>query len=70
MTWDSLYCSLTATLYPYCCYITSLNTRQVEHAARLLLERGYTVDVAYTSMLKRYASSATYIYLTISVEDC
>jgi hypothetical protein len=27
--------------------------REVEHAARLLLERGYTVDITYTSMLKR-----------------
>jgi hypothetical protein len=36
--------------------------REIEHAARLLLERGYTVDVAYTSMLKR-AIRSTWILL-------
>jgi hypothetical protein len=33
-------------------------TLQVMHAARLLLERGYTVDIAYTSMLKRAIRSS------------
>lgn len=33
--------------------LSDLGTREVEHAARLLLERGYTVDIAYTSRLKR-----------------
>lgn len=32
--------------------------REVEHAARLLLERGYTVDVTYTSRLKRAIRSS------------
>ena len=32
--------------------------REVEHAARLLLERGYTVDITYTSMLKRAIRSS------------
>ena len=32
--------------------------REVEHAARLLLERGYSVDVTYTSLLKRAIRSA------------
>lgn len=27
--------------------------REVEHAARLLVERGYSIDVAFTSRLKR-----------------
>jgi 2,3-bisphosphoglycerate-dependent phosphoglycerate mutase len=27
--------------------------REVEHAARLLLERGHKIDVSYTSILKR-----------------
>lgn len=33
--------------------ISDLGKREVEHAARLLLERGYKVDVVYTSRLKR-----------------
>ena len=33
--------------------LSDLGTREVEHAARLLLERGYTVDITYTSRLKR-----------------
>ena len=32
--------------------------REVEHAARLLLERGFTVDVTYTSRLKRAIRSS------------
>ena len=32
--------------------------REVEHAARLLLERGYIVDVTYTSRLKRAIRSS------------
>jgi 2,3-bisphosphoglycerate-dependent phosphoglycerate mutase len=32
--------------------------REVEHAARLLLERGYTADITYTSMLKRAIRSS------------
>eukprot|EP01038_Epipyxis_sp_PR26KG_P006832 gene6832-9354_t len=32
--------------------------REIEHAARLLLERGYTVDITYTSMLKRAIRSS------------
>ena len=31
---------------------------EIEHAARLLLERGYTVDVTYTSRLKRAIRSS------------
>ena len=36
---------------------------ETEHAARLLLERGYAVDTAYTSRLKR-AIRSTWIILT------
>jgi hypothetical protein len=36
--------------------------KECEHAARLLLERGYTVDVVYTSRLKR-AIRSTWILL-------
>lgn len=31
---------------------------EAEHGARLLLERGYTVDICYTSMLKRAIRSS------------
>ena len=31
---------------------------EIQHAARLMLERGYTVDVTYTSMLKRAIRSS------------
>ena len=37
--------------------------REVEHAARLLLERGYEVDVTYTSRLKR-AIRSSWILMT------
>lgn len=37
--------------------------REIEHAARLLLERGYRIDIAYTSMLKR-AIRSSWIILT------
>ena len=40
----------------------SKSYRKIEHAARLLLERGYTVDVAYTSMLKRYNNTHTHAH--------
>ena len=33
--------------------LSSRGVVEIEHAARLLLERGHTVDIAYTSMLKR-----------------
>ena len=36
--------------------------REVEYAARLLIERGYTVDTIYTSRLKR-AIKSTWIIL-------
>ena len=36
--------------------------REIEHAARLLLEQGFTVDIAYTSRLKR-AIRSTWILL-------
>ena len=36
--------------------------REIEHASRLLLERGYTVDIAFTSRLKR-AIRSTWIVL-------
>lgn len=36
---------------------------EIEHAARLLLERGYTIDICYTSMLKR-AIRSSWIILT------
>lgn len=32
--------------------------REIEHASRLLLERGYTVDVTYTSVLRRAVRSS------------
>ena len=32
--------------------------REMEHAARLLLERGQTIDIVYTSRLKRAIRSA------------
>jgi len=32
--------------------------REIEHAARLLLERGYKIDITYTSMLKRAIRSS------------
>lgn len=38
--------------------LSDLGRREVEHAAKLLVERGYTVDVAYTSMLKRAIRSS------------
>ena len=38
--------------------LTPQGKREIEHAARLLLERGYTVDVTYTSLLKRAIRSA------------
>ena len=38
--------------------LSDRGTREVEHAARLLLERGYTVDITYTSMLKRAIRSS------------
>ena len=31
---------------------------EIEHAARLLMERGYTVDITYTSALKRAIRSS------------
>lgn len=31
---------------------------EIEHAARLLMERGYTVDITYTSTLKRAIRSS------------
>ena len=36
--------------------------REIEHASRLLLERGYSVDIAFTSRLKR-AIRSTWIVL-------
>ena len=36
--------------------------REMEHAGRLLLERGYTIDISYTSRLKR-AIRSTWILL-------
>lgn len=38
--------------------------RETEHAARLMLERGYTVDTVYTSRLKR-AIRSTWIILSV-----
>jgi hypothetical protein len=32
--------------------------REIEHAARLLLERGYKIDITYTSLLKRAIRSS------------
>ncbi len=32
--------------------------REIEHASRLLLERGYTVDITYTSVLRRAVRSS------------
>uniref|UniRef100_A0A7R9YG63 Phosphoglycerate mutase n=1 Tax=Pinguiococcus pyrenoidosus TaxID=172671 RepID=A0A7R9YG63_9STRA len=42
--------------------LSELGQREVTRAARLLLEGGYTVDIAYTSVLKR-AISTTWILL-------
>ena len=42
--------------------------REVEHAARLLLERGYTVDVTYTSRLKRAIRSSWIILKDLGEE--
>ena len=38
--------------------LSARGVAEVEHAARLLLESGYTVDIAYTSMLKRAIRSS------------
>lgn len=43
--------------------------REVEHAARLLLERGYTVDVTYTSRLKRAIRSSWIILKELGETD-
>jgi hypothetical protein len=32
--------------------------REIEHASRLMLERGYTVDITYTSVLRRAVRSS------------
>lgn len=40
--------------------------REVEHAARLLLERGYEVDVTYTSRLKRAIRSSWILMMELS----
>ena len=42
--------------------INARGRREMEHAARLLLESGFTVDVAYTSRLKR-AIRSTWVLL-------
>ena len=42
--------------------LSARGQRELEHAARLLLERGYTIDVTYTSRLKR-AIRSTWIIL-------
>ncbi len=33
--------------------LSSTGIREIEHAARLLLERGHTIDITYTSLMKR-----------------
>ena len=38
--------------------LSERGVREIEHASRLLLESGYTVDIAYTSMLKRAVRSS------------
>jgi 2,3-bisphosphoglycerate-dependent phosphoglycerate mutase len=38
--------------------LTDQGKREIEHAARLMLERGYSIDVTYTSMLKRAIRSS------------
>ena len=38
--------------------LTDRGIREIEHASRLLLERGYTVDITYTSLLKRAVRSS------------
>jgi 2,3-bisphosphoglycerate-dependent phosphoglycerate mutase len=38
--------------------LSERGTREVEHAARLLLERGFTIDITYTSVLKRAIRSS------------
>jgi 2,3-bisphosphoglycerate-dependent phosphoglycerate mutase len=43
--------------------LTEQGRREVEHAARLLMEGGYKVDVVFTSRLKR-AIRSTWIILT------
>lgn len=42
--------------------LSDRGVREIEHAARLLLEQGFTVDIAYTSRLKR-AIRSTWILL-------
>lgn len=37
--------------------LTTTGEREVEYAARLLLERGYHFDITYTSVLKRAIKS-------------
>ena len=43
--------------------LSERGVREVEHAARLLIEGGYKIDVAYTSRLKR-AIRSTWILLS------
>ena len=38
--------------------LSTLGEKEIEHAARVLLERGYTVDICYTSLLKRAIHSS------------
>ena len=38
--------------------LTDRGIREIEHASRLMLERGYTVDITYTSLLKRAVRSS------------
>ena len=38
--------------------LNGVGEREVEHAARLMMERGLTIDVVYTSLLKRAIRSA------------
>ena len=42
--------------------LSARGVQEVEHASRLLLERGYTVDIAFTSRLKR-AIRSTWVLL-------
>lgn len=44
--------------------------KEIEHAASLLLEKGYNVDVTYTSRLKRAVHFSVFFYFTAGFFYC
>lgn len=44
--------------------------KEMEHAANLILERGYNVDVTYTSRLKRAVRFVRHLRLLLRVTCC